>query len=261
MIFSSLHKVIFAFLLPTALFTACDNKDYLTYDTQQKDALLLDYRTITGSAVDSLDYRFGFDLAESYELRIPLRMIGVPKPYDRNYTLQIVDSLSTMQMGSNYEINTDSLRIDAGKATGVIKLRLLRSKDPEILEKSKSLVFHIKENEAFRAFRQQTFKIVYSDIRPQKAPTWWDKWTLPPYNFELAQRFFYHFYRSEKINPTVFNERIQRFGHYFADYDKVRRRPGEVLLDNFVTRYAIMPLYEETSNNSDIKWPSKPSIY
>ena len=83
-------------VLGIVLFSAC-SRDYLRYDTSQKDGA---YWTLVG---DSLPYGFSSTyLIDSTSLNIYIQVMGMPRDYDRAVGVELIDSLTTGEENIHY---------------------------------------------------------------------------------------------------------------------------------------------------------------
>ena len=57
---------------------ACTNEDYKLYDVAQKDAVFFEYIDDKEEIVDSVDYVFDYNIAETHTIEVPVRLMGMP---------------------------------------------------------------------------------------------------------------------------------------------------------------------------------------
>jgi hypothetical protein len=238
------------------VFAACTDEDYLKYDTTQKDSLFFQYLDETNTKADHMEYVFNYDIATVHTVELPISLMGMPVDYDREIALKVIDENTTMQEGIHYTF--DNLVLPANATESVIKINLLRDKDPEIQEKEFSLQFELDESDDLRSVGQNIFTITYSDIRPTVRPSWWTTWsTIPVYSFEAAQKFFEYFYKyAPTANPDVYEEMIEAYGDYFVKA-KSLKGPFSVYT-NFLKKYVLVPMYEDCKD--DFTWQSVPTF-
>lgn len=240
-----------------ALAVGCTDDDYLTYDTAQKDSVFFEYLDDKEEVTDSVDYVFNYNIATSYTIEIPVRLMGMPVDHDRQISIAPVKELTDMVEGTHYEVESAVLPANEVKTT--LKIKLLRDKDPLLQERSFRLTFDLVENDDLRAVGEHRFTITYSDIRPESKPSWWSSYSpLPVYSFEAAQVFFEYYYaNAPKANIDLYNEMNEAYGDYFM---KAGSSKGPfAMYDSFLIRWVLMPMYQD--HKDDFEWQSVPSFY
>lgn len=237
-----------------SMLAACTEDDYKVYDTTQKDSVFFQYKNNRQEVDTIVDYSFGYDIANVHTVEIPVILMGMPSSTDRVIAVAALPDSTTMIEGTHYTI--ENAVIPAGEVSGVIKVNLLRDRDPELLNKQYKLRLIINENDDLRSVKNSFFKIVYSDIRPTVAPVWWPRWGgFPTYSFENVQLFFDYFYRlAPEANLSIYNEMIEGYGHYFVN---ARSQQGPfVNYDAFLRNYVSIPLYNE---HPEVTWLENPN--
>ena len=162
--------------MAVALLTSCSEQEYKLYDTKQTDAVFFDYKNANGDAADSVNYAFNYDIANTHTLELPVTLMGMPADHDRQITIKPVADSTDMVENVNYTI--EGAIVPANSVKGTIKVNLLRDKDSEIKTKAKHLVLRIEDGNDLRCVGKNIFRIIYSDIRPTKRPSWWPKYSL-----------------------------------------------------------------------------------
>lgn len=238
-----------------AMLGSCSENEYKVYDTTQKDSVFFEYYNHQKQKVDTLNYNFDFNIAHVYTVTIPVTLMGFPVDYDRTIAITVIPDSTTMVEGTHYKV-TDA-RIPAGQVNGEVKIDLLRDNDPQLLEKSFTARFVIGENDDLKSVQGSSFKITYSDKRPDKRPEWWlDYAKIPVYSYENAQLFFDYFYRlAPEANIDVYNQIINAYGDYFVN---ARWQLGPfTLYENFLRDTVCIPLHRdhpEVEFYSDPEW-------
>lgn len=238
---------------------ACTDEDYKLYDTGQKDSVFFEYKDANEEDATSVEYAFNYDIANEHTIEIPVTLMGMPSDHDRRIELAPVKEETDMVEGTHYEIEGNILPAHTVNAT--IKVKLLRDKDPELLEKAFKLKLEIVENDDLRSVGQRFFSITYSDIRPEVRPDWWlaGKYDyFPTYSYETAQLFFKYFYeRAPKGNLSVFNQMIEAYGDYFVK--AVAMQGPYAMYRTFLLRYVLIPMYEEDTEGK-LEWTNIPTL-
>lgn len=256
LIMKNLHKYLYA-VATIMLCAACADDDYLIYDTTQKDSVFFEYIDSKEEVIDSVDYVFNYNIASSYTIEIPVRLMGMPVSHDRQIALKPVAELTDMVEGIHYAIESAVLPADSVKTT--VKVQLLRDNDPLLQQRQFRLTLNLIENDDLRAVGEKQFTITYSDIRPESKPGWWSSYSpLPIYSFEAAQVFFKYFYENApEANISIFNEMIYAYGDYFMNAGNYQG--PFAMYDSFLIRWVLMPMYEDYKDV--FEWQSVPSFY
>lgn len=250
-----LHNILSLGVVATLL-ASCSDTDYKVYDTTQKDSVFFSYVNNRNETDSVFDFAFNFDINNYYTLSVPVSVMGSIKPYDRPVRIDIVPDSSTMVQGTHYEIVEAC--IPGGATEGVVKIKLLRDRDPRLLTESVKGRFIIGENDELHTVKGSVFKITFSDIRPESKPEWWLTYgTFPKYSFENAQLFFDYFYRLKDNEETkdIFNEIIRNYGDYFVNGPAVRG--PWTMYELFLRKYVCIPLHHdhpEVEFMSDPDW-------
>ena len=228
-----------------AVLSSCSENEYKVYDTTQKDSVFFNYVNDRNEVVSTYDYAFNFDINNHYVLSIPVSVMGSIKSYDRPVNVCLDDEESTMIEGTHFNILEAS--IPAGATEGVVKIDLLRDRDPKLLTEAVTGRFYIGENDDLRSVKGSEFTVTYSDIRPESRPAWWLEGTttqFPVYSFENAQLFFDYFYRlAPEANIDWFNEIIETYGDYFVNAGQTQG--PFTMYTQFLRKYVCIPLHED----------------
>lgn len=250
------------------LFSGCSSEDYPLYDTNQKDAVFFDYMNADNTSDTSVNYTFNYNIADSYEVEIPVVLMGMPSERDRTFKVVPIDRPSNdtdtvgdeqilnMKEGVHFTLGEAILPAHATKTS--FKVTLLRNNDPELLSHRFGVRLKIEENDDLRPTGQSTFDIVFSDIRPQDTPSWWPSYSpLPKYSFEAAQLFFEYYYTyAEEGNKDTFDEMNTRYGEYFMNAQS--SQGPFAMYSTFLIRYVLIPMYADHAD--DFEWQSIPQL-
>ena len=255
-------KLLLGTVLTFALL-ACEQTDYLLYDTTQKDYAYIEYIDENDQEATSVDYSFGFDIRTSYTISLPVKLMGMTADQDRPFTLEVDDDGTTMQEGVHYTIDHDAMYIPAGGVENTVDIILLRENDPLLLEQEFTLKLRLMPSNDLNVVGRDTFSITYSDIHPTVAPEWWTGYpfTLCAYRYETVQKFFEYFYAMEDVNPTVVHEMTDRYGDYFVNATSLQ---GPLAMyTGFLNKYVLGPLWDWVNENypEDMGYWTKPSTY
>ena len=250
------YKKWSCFVLLTALMAACTEEDYKLYDTGQKDSVFFEYIDENEETATELDYVFNYDISNVHTVEIPVKLMGMPSDKERRISVKAVDEDTDMVEGIHYTI--DAAVIPADAVESVLKVNLLRDKDPKIQEQAFTVTLELVEGDDLGAVGQTRFKITYSDIRPTQRPDWWSTWSgLSVYSFEAAQQFFKYFYElAPAANKQIFDEMIGAYGDYFVKAGSVQG--PFAMYSNFLARYVTMPMYEDLKDV--FEWQAIPQV-
>jgi len=247
------------FLAGMLFCTACDDENYPLYDVDQQDAVFMEYKNQSGEIVDTLDYEFGFDIASSHQVVVPVRIMGLPR--DRERTFKVVPVAENTDMVENVHYTIESTVIAANAVKGEIVINLLRGNDTAIQERQLVLNLRLEECADFHPVGRSDFRVRYSDIHPGK-PDWWPaSYIMPAYTYEIAQKFFEYFYKTEEVQSATFQKMITDYGDYFV---KARSLKGPfAMYQSFLAKFVLIPLREYYRiNDPEIyaRFP-EPSLY
>lgn len=211
--------------------SACEGT-WIMYDENQKDHL---YFEIT-SAVN-----LSFSLTEDQTIShtVPVRMMGMPRGYERTIELSLLDPESTrtedggeiVKAVEEQDFTLSNLVIPAGEVKGDIIITINRTE--AMKDKIHSIRFGIDENADFLPLKADStslsrilspvFEIMVSDGEPL-CPSWWDAtsgsgsdlkgWTMYLGKFYPAKfRKMLDIYHNVKTkNPIFYEECVERYG-------------------------------------------------
>ncbi len=236
-----------------SLFSSCQENEYKVYDTTQKDSVFFNYVNNRNQVDSVFDYAFNYNIANTYTLSIPVSVMGSIKDYDRPVSIQLVADSSTMVEGTHFEIV--EAKVPAGATEGVVKINLLRDKDPKLLTSSVKGRFVIGENDDLHTVKGSVFKVTFSDIRNLDKPSWWITTGVQPvFSFETAQLFFDFFHRlAPEANIDIYNEIVATYGPYFEDATNVQG--PWTMYEGFFRNYIFIPLHADHPEIDFVKDP------
>lgn len=198
---------------------------------------------------DSTDYSFGITPLEvkSYDLKIPVQVMGTPASQDREYQVQIVPENTTAKEKVHFELPA-TLTIMADSVKGVLSLHILR--EPLGTDFFK-VTFKIVETESFVPVSETMSKIVITFNNRIEQPHWvnpyagdnvkvWPTTQLGVWNPLVYVKFMELFAAMEETAPNAYVNIVAAY--------------GGPLLPNFpgiwawdynatLTKYVLIPLY------------------
>ncbi len=251
-------NIIICGVLLLAVFSACSDEDYKLYDASQQNAVFFEYvDEEKQEVVTSVNYVFGYDLATVHTIEIPVKLMGMPA--DKDLAFSIIPGENTdMIKGTHYAIDENSFVIPANKVETIVKVNLLRDNDELLKEREYTLNMQLTTTDDLRPVGQTSLKIVYSDIPPARPEWWMEYYGMPNYTFEAAQMFFEYFLRVRETSPTMYNTLIAEYGDYFI---KAKTVLGPIVkYRNFLIKYVLIPMYEDTKDNPEFTWETIPAV-
>lgn len=225
-------------VLGIVLFSAC-SRDYLRYDTSQKDGA---YWTLVG---DSLPYGFSSTyLIDSTSLNIYIQIMGMPRDYDRAVGVELIDSLTTGEENIHYFLGKEAI-VKAGEVETSLPLTLYRNRDPEASFKRVSIGFRLKANEDFDLVPGMGGSAPYRvilQLQQVARPGWWSDTYLGSFSEELYGAFMKQLASLETTNPTIYKTLYSYLSGWNASY----------IWQNYeyvTVKYIVHPLYDYYQEN------------
>ncbi len=247
-----------SFLLLLFMFTACQNTA-LMYDVTQAGTIYFVKTTSADAPVCSFVFEAGDEL--TYE--IPVKLMGMPRDYDREFTVVFKqDTMTTIKAGGvSYPVETAELGkdFDIGKLVipadsigGKIVFTLHRI--PEMMNTYRSVLIEIGTNENFIPLYGDYYRFFISD-GDVPLPTWWNNggsgsnlvegWQMYVGKFfpEKFRLMLDYYWEMEKTQPEFYEEAVSKYGKYL---DKEGITAGFYQKDNPAVwaKYVLIPLYE-----------------
>jgi len=126
------------------LLCSCSKESFEVYDSKPSLYFRLSTRD---SNLDSLYFSFIITLDESYDINIPVQLLGKSYHEDKTYTIKVLES-STAVEGLHYESFSTTQTFPANQYGAKLIITLL-NKDPQLEERSVNLDIAIDPNENF----------------------------------------------------------------------------------------------------------------
>lgn len=185
---------------------SCENSDYQKYDLSQKDGVFIFGR-------DSVFYNFGFDTKTEFVYNVELRLIGMPRDYDRLVKINVIsDKYATENIVAAkdvyYEIPKEFI-FPKNAVKADIPVKLLRNKDLENIRAI--LAFEIEKTEDLLIRGNSKYSITFDDKIPE-TPVWWADYKWGAFSKLKGQLFFKYFWEMEKENKYLYDKIVQRWG-------------------------------------------------
>lgn len=229
------------FLLPLAagmwLLASCKKTEYQAYD-----------KSFTGIYFqqDSIYYSFGVTPLEthSYNLKVPVRIMGSASNLDRQFALAVVPEKTTAVEGLHYTID-ETFTIQADSTNGFIPVTILRD---SLKNQDFKLYLRLVENAGFTPVNEKFKEVIIHFNNRVEPPTWKDYWGDPAWpDFKLGEwnpityiKFIELYRAMEQKAPATYAAMIAAYGPDLKnvtfgwpwDYDKT------------MTKYVLIPLYQ-----------------
>lgn len=217
----------------------CD-REYLKYDTEKKDCIYMLYG-------DTIEYAMVAGAPEQeYEYGLAVQVMGMPKPYERNLRLEVIDSLTTAKEGLHYQLKKDNI-FPRDTAYSNIYITLFKDKDPGLRENPVVLALRLAESEDFRVVpveKRFTELYLFVSVTPAPKPGWWLDQDLGEYTEQAAFMFMKFFHEMEQKNPVVYKRITDKYG---VDLKYVTGFALWQFWNNnriVIHKYVIRPLYD-----------------
>ena len=229
-------------VLGIVLFSAC-SRDYLRYDTDQKDGIYWAWKGDSTMMSFSTTY-----LVDSMAMEIPIYVMGMPRDYDRKVSVVRVDSLTTGEEGIHYVLKSEAI-VKAGEVKTYLPLTLYRNRDPEISFKQVSVGFRLEENDDFQLVPgmggSAPFKVILL-LMKTSTPMWWTNTYLGDFSEELYKAFMNQFARLETTSPTIYESLVAYAGQDLSGWNAM------YIWSNYeyvMVKYIVHPLYDYYQEN------------
>lgn len=111
----------------------------------------------------------------TYDVQIPVIITGMPADHDRQFSLALIDSLTTAKAGVDYEPLQASYTMPAGAVTTMVPVRLLRTAAIQ----SQQLQIGLKAisgGDFESPVIEEKSKIIVQFSDQLEKPAWWDYW-------------------------------------------------------------------------------------
>lgn len=171
-------KKIFTYctLIFSIMFNACTvddidsfgDQEYINFDIDDNYGALIDENGYVKQ-----DYSFAFEIDQSLNEKVfslPVMIAGIPKTYDRTFSVQINDTLSTAEEGVHFELFADADNVIlAGEETGLFRIKVKKTDDMDTT--SYKLAFSIVDNNVIKSGWKSNVVLTISN--GMEEPEWW----------------------------------------------------------------------------------------
>ncbi len=162
-------SLLFAMALGLA-FSACSKDEVPLYDTENANFI-----EFVGASEDTTAFSFMFHpevaAGGTYDLAIPVKILGLAKDKDRTYTVTVVDTLTTAEAGKHYTMpETTVFRAGMYEDTLYVKLHSTADLKTNVV----SLGIRIENNSEFFAGQPDYRESIWHISDKIAQPEWWN---------------------------------------------------------------------------------------
>lgn len=174
------RNVIYIIAAFVACLTSCSEADKEMFDTSFA-SICFEPDSITDANIINKDSILVFSFAKfttdvtTYDVEIPIMVTGMPADHDRQFSLAVIDSLTTASVGLNYEALKTSYTMPAGAVCTMIPITVMRTTD--IQDKQLQIGLQAISSGDFESpVIDEKSKIIVQFSDQLEKPAWWDYW-------------------------------------------------------------------------------------
>lgn len=216
--------VLYSLFMAIISLSSCLKEDYIKYDESLKDAIYLSMKPET----DSLFYNFGFTSITEATLFIEVKVMGLPRNYDRKFELRTVnDKYSDYEFlpadPSYYEI-PEFVTVPAGELSVMVPLKLFRNKE---LEETRAIItVELLPGKDFDIRGHDECTFTFDDMMPN-VPAWWymQERGLGEFTKIKYTLFLESFWELKESDPLSYKMIIDKFGIELNQIDDMYQSP------------------------------------
>ncbi len=202
---------ILLFAIAALYFSSCTDRDYMEYDVSQKDAVYMDFSEET----DSLFYNFGFYEITEKVIKVPVKLMGMPRDYDREIKISVTNERYADETASaaieEYFSVPDMVVLKKDSTTTHIPVTLLRHADLENLRAI--LTLNIEKTDDLDIRGHSEYTITFDDKTPEM-PAWWTSYDMGEFSKLKGQLFFKYFWELEQEQKAIYDAIVERWGKF-----------------------------------------------
>jgi hypothetical protein len=236
-------KHILRLLVFAQFFIACDDENYMTFDTNFSGIYFNADSTIYSFSVTPLD-------VHEYTLKVPVQIMGAPADVDRPIGYEFISDLCTATEGVEFLV--DKAIVPAHSITGEISFRLLRDNlegDHVNGYTRYHLYLRLTDNGHFTPTLDSLSQVHHCKFdNAIEQPEWlnrlgekvWLKSTLGiwhPYKLIKMVEYFHAF---EKIQPLTYKKMVELYGENLEHIEN----GNPITYGTTFRRYIYKPMYD-----------------
>lgn len=240
-------KYLLGALAFTQLFIACDEKNYMTFDTDFSGIYFNTDSTVYSFSVTPLD-------VHEYTLKVPVQIMGVPADVDRPISYELVSELCTATEGVQYI--AEEAVVPAKSITGHISFRILRdSLKGDYINGYTRYFLHLRltDNEYFTPTLDSLNQVHYCKFdNAVEQPEWlnrlgekvWLKSSLGVWHPYKLIKMVEYFHAFEEIQPLTYQKMVELYGENLEHIENGHPTTYETTFKRFIYK----PMYDFFSN-------------
>lgn len=247
-----------AALLLAAAHTSCLNEGLL-YDDTQRGTLYF----VKNKSVESPVCSFVFELTDEMEYTVQLNLMGMPRPYDREFHIDFhPDTIQQLHVGGitypvenavrGADFDVEPFIVPADSTKGIITFKIHRT--PHMDKQYLSILMTLREDDEFIPLHQDYYRFFLFD-GDLSLPAWWNNggsgsnlregWQMYIGNFYPEKfRKMLELYNNMAVEaPAFYQVALETYGEHL---DAEGVTAGFYQKDNPAVwaKYVLIPLYE-----------------
>lgn len=260
-----MKKQHYIYLLLTLLLGSlysCDN-GALMYDPKQPGTIFFE----RGKENDIPICSFVFETEDELEVKIPIKLMGMPRDYDRPLKIKVLQDTLKKQVvgGITYEVvpaeyETDFTFVNTlFPADSVSMTLVVKVKRPQVVDKYKSILLEIESSEDVIPLYGNYYRLFILDGEPA-LPRWWNNggngtsfisgWQFYIGKFypDKYRRMLQYYWEMELSSPIFFDYALKTYGKFLDDKSMTA---GFYQKDSPAVwaKYVLCPLYNYYKEN------------
>lgn len=245
-------KHILGFFVFAQFFIACDDENYMTFDTNFTGIYFNADSTVYSFSVTPLD-------VHEYTLKVPVQIMGAPADVDRPIGYELISNLCTATEGVEYIV--DKAVVPAQSITGEISFRLLRDslKGDYINGYTRyHLYLRLTDNGHFTPTLDSLSQVHYCKFdNAIEQPNWnngrdndkiWLKGTLGVWHPYKLIKMVEYFHALESIQPLTYKKMVELYGENLEHIEN----GNPVAYGTTFRRFIYKPMYDHFKANLDM---------
>ena len=223
---------------------ACENTDYLKYNSSQKDQIYFQS--------DSVNFVYGFRSDEDADLEVRADVIGfVNTQGDTPFSVSVNRELTTAVEGTHFKV-LPGPTIDRDSTHGAVKIDFTKSNLE--LGKQYMLTLDLVENDSYKPAEVRQCRVYFGNLEIP-APKWWRDEYVGTYTQEKFVLFVELYSETKETSPYFYNTINNLWG---PTLQGTPSREAFLLTTaayrGYLIRYIYGPMYEYYLSTNDPKY-------
>jgi hypothetical protein len=249
---------IIALILIVICSIACEDTDYIKYDTEQKDAILLS--GVFSEENDSTHFAFDFRKNVDTTLFVHAELMGMVRDYDRKFKISENNSKyandDVIEATSKYFEIPDFVTLSKNETRTKIPIKIFRHED--LKSKMAVITLNIEATDDLNVNGITEYTITFDDMIPKK-PVWWT-WGLAHFTREKGEKFLEYYWEMENENKQMYNLIKERWGRYLDKLPNYGNNNPLIVYRITFNKYVIMKMYEYSEAHPELDWKIRKPI-